>query len=256
MKKTTLYAVTYSSVLIFFAFLFGLIFVPAGTLYFWKGWIYWVVFCVSTFVITAYFLKYDPALIERRIRPTETRPMQMIGQSVAAVLFMGGMIFLPSLDYRLGWSTVPIWISILANILVIIGFTIVFAVFKVNTFTSRAVEHMEGQTVITVGPYSVVRHPMYSGAALIIFATSLALDSLWGLVPALLLMIVIVLRILDEKNQEIADKLRTVFAEWYLNGHTDEKDPNTIILRIRLTDGVLFSHGTRYDINFTDIYTI
>ena len=61
-------------------------------------------------------------------------------------------------------------------------------------------------------------------------------------------MIVIVLRILDEKNQEIADKLRTVFVEWYTNGHTDEKDPNTIILRIRLTDGVLFSHGTRYDV--------
>ena len=57
--------------------------------------------------------------------------------------------------------------------------------------------------------------------------------------------------ILAEENQEIADKLRTVFAEWYDNGHTDEKDPNTCILRVRLTDGVLLSHGTRYDIDFT-----
>ena len=56
--------------------------------------------------------------------------------------------------------------------------------------------------------------------------------------------------ILAEQNREIADKLRTVFAEWYDNGHTNESDPNTCILCIHLTDGVLLSHGTRYDINF------
>lgn len=50
-----------------------------------------------------------------------------------------------------------------------------------------------------------------------------------------------------EANEEIAAKLRTAFASWYDNGHTNEEDPNTIILRIRLTDGILFSHGTRYD---------
>ena len=58
--------------------------------------------------------------------------------------------------------------------------------------------------------------------------------------------------ILEKKNTEIADKLRTAFAEWYNNGHTNEDDPNTCILCIRLTDGVLLSHGTRYDIDFTD----
>lgn len=52
------------------------------------------------------------------------------------------------------------------------------------------------------------------------------------------------------QNQAIADKLRAAFAAWYLNGHTNEDDPNTCILRIRLTDGVLFSHGTRYDLDF------
>jgi Uncharacterized conserved protein len=56
----------------------------------------------------------------------------------------------------------------------------------------------------------------------------------------------------DEKNVELMKRLRAAFAEWYDNGHTDEGDPNTCILRVRLTAGVLFSHGTRYDINFTD----
>lgn len=58
--------------------------------------------------------------------------------------------------------------------------------------------------------------------------------------------------ILARENEELAAKLRTAFAEWYDNGHTNEADPNTCILCIHLTDGVLFSHGTRYDIDFTE----
>lgn len=54
----------------------------------------------------------------------------------------------------------------------------------------------------------------------------------------------------DDKNAEIMSKLRAAFAEWYDNGHTNEDDPNTCVLRIRLTDGVLFNNGTRYDIDF------
>jgi general stress protein 26 len=60
--------------------------------------------------------------------------------------------------------------------------------------------------------------------------------------------------ICDEKNADIADKLRSIFAEWYSNGHIDETDPNTIILRIRLTNAILLSHGTRYDIDFNTIF--
>ena len=53
-----------------------------------------------------------------------------------------------------------------------------------------------------------------------------------------------------EKNAEIMSKVRAAFAEWYDNGHTDEEDPNTCLLRVRLEEGVLFCHGTRYDIDF------
>ena len=54
-----------------------------------------------------------------------------------------------------------------------------------------------------------------------------------------------------ERNAEIMAKVRTAFAAWYDNGHTDEEDPNTCLLRVRLTEGVLYHHGTRYDIDFT-----
>lgn len=56
--------------------------------------------------------------------------------------------------------------------------------------------------------------------------------------------------ILREENAALADMLRAAFAAWYGNGHVNEADPHTVLLRIRLTDGVLFHHGTRYEIEF------
>ena len=53
------------------------------------------------------------------------------------------------------------------------------------------------------------------------------------------------------ENKEITDTLKKAFASWIDSGHTNFEDENTCILQIRLTDGVLFSHGTRYDIDFT-----
>lgn len=50
-----------------------------------------------------------------------------------------------------------------------------------------------------------------------------------------------------QENAALADRLRRAFASWYDNGHTNEADPNTVILRMKLTDGILFDHGTRYD---------
>jgi general stress protein 26 len=57
--------------------------------------------------------------------------------------------------------------------------------------------------------------------------------------------------VLSPSNTEIMAKLRKAFADWYDNGHTDESDPNTCILQIKLTDGLLLNHGTRYEIDFT-----
>ncbi len=55
----------------------------------------------------------------------------------------------------------------------------------------------------------------------------------------------------NEKNQAMMARLHTVFAQWYDNGHVDENDPNTCLLRVRLTSGVLFHEGKKYVIDFT-----
>lgn len=199
MKKSTLYLVTYISVFVFFVLLIGLIFVPAGDFEFTLGWLYWSSFCIPTLFITVYFLKKNPALIERRVMPTETRPKQIIGQSVAALLF-GGIIVIPAVDHRMGWTAVPFTVAILSDIGVVAGFFVVFEVFRENAFASRAIETMEEQKVIKTGLYAIVRHPMYSGASLIIIATPLALNSLSGITISATLLAIIIFRLLDEEK--------------------------------------------------------
>lgn len=54
-----------------------------------------------------------------------------------------------------------------------------------------------------------------------------------------------------ESNAELAEKLHSAFAAWYGNGHNNDEDTNTVILRIRMTDGILLHHGTKFDIDFT-----
>src|SRR5271169_1294318 len=112
-----------------------LIFLPAGSVRYWQGWLFWTVFLASVLWITLYFLKYDPHLIEGRIEAgprAEQRKNQRIIQTFAGVL-AAALIVVPALEYRFGGSSVPAVFVMLADGLVAISFWIVFAVFQANT---------------------------------------------------------------------------------------------------------------------------
>ena len=190
-----------------FAILCVLIFVSAGTLDYWQGWLYWAVFAVVTSAITVYFLRNDRGLIERRMAfgpVAEPERAQRGIQSLAFVLFCALMI-VPGLDRRFGWSHVP-WALVLAGDLgVALGFWIVFLVFKENQYAASLVRVEEGQRVISTGPYAYVRHPMYLGALLLFAGTALALGSWWALAIVPALKLVLVARLLDEERRLSAD---------------------------------------------------
>ena len=184
-----------------FLFVFAVfLFLSAGTLDFWYGWVFFAVFSISTLLITVYFLFKDPALIRRRIKSGETRKEQKILQSISGFMFFVGLLAIPGLDFRYSWSSVPDVIIILSDIFVLMGFVIVFLVFKTNSYTSAIIEVSDGQKAITTGVYSIVRHPMYLGAVLILIFTPLALDSLWALIPSLFICVFVVFRLLDEEK--------------------------------------------------------
>jgi protein-S-isoprenylcysteine O-methyltransferase Ste14 len=184
------------------------LFAPAWTFRFWQAWIYLFLFASSSMAITIYLWKRDRALLSRRVSAgpiaEKTRTQQII-QLFASLGFLA-ILVVPSLDRRFSWSQVPLWLVLAGDLLVVLGFYIVFKVFSVNTFTAATVEIAEKQTVVSTGPYAFVRHPMYSGALIMLLGTPLALASWWGLVPFVLMVTVIVVRLLDEEKL-LLDKL-------------------------------------------------
>jgi protein-S-isoprenylcysteine O-methyltransferase Ste14 len=178
------------------------LFGPAGTLDYWQAWVYLLVFVGCAEIITLYLWRHDPRLLERRIAAgprAEKQTLQKLIQGVAAITFIGSLI-VPSVDHRFAWSRVPLALEIAGDVLVVIGFFIVFQVFKANSFTAATIEVATDQKVISAGPYAIVRHPMYAGALVMLVGTPLALGSWWGLLLLVPMTFVLVLRLLDEEK--------------------------------------------------------
>jgi protein-S-isoprenylcysteine O-methyltransferase Ste14 len=104
-----------------------------------------------------------------------------------------------ALDHRFRWSSVPWYVSAAGSVLVALGYYCFFRVVRVNSFAAANVRVEKDQTVISTGPYAVVRHPMYSGALVLLLATPLALGSRVGLLVAVVFVPILVWRILNEE---------------------------------------------------------
>jgi protein-S-isoprenylcysteine O-methyltransferase Ste14 len=178
------------------------IFLPAWTLDYWQAWILVAIFFACTLAVTLYLMKNDPKLLERRVKAgvgSEQERSQNIIQAFAAVVFIA-IFVVSALDHRFGWSIVPLSLIALGDFLIVLGFYLVFLVFKENTFASGTIEVGTEQKVIATGPYALVRHPMYVGALVMLVGVPLALGSLWGLVAIVPMVMVLVARLLDEEK--------------------------------------------------------
>jgi protein-S-isoprenylcysteine O-methyltransferase Ste14 len=178
------------------------VFLPAWTFNYWQGWAFLAVFFVSALAITLYLMKHDPKLLEKRVYagPTaEKETSQKIIQSIASMGFIA-MLVVPALDHRFRWSTISSYASIAGDVLVALGFLIIFFVYKENSFTSATIEVYAEQKVVSTGLYGLVRHPMYMGALVMFIGMILALGSWWGLFIFLLILPALLWRIFDEER--------------------------------------------------------
>jgi len=179
-----------------------MLFVPAGTVYYLPAWGYLAVFFGASVLITIYLTKYDPELLKRRVSagPTaEEKTTQKIIMLFASIGFIA-LLVMSALDYRFGWSRVPIALVALGDVLVGTGFYITFLVYCENTFASAIIEIAEDQKVISTGPYAIVRHPMYAGGLLLLLGMPLALGSYWGLLVLVAMMPCLLWRLYDEEK--------------------------------------------------------
>jgi protein-S-isoprenylcysteine O-methyltransferase Ste14 len=185
-------------------FVAALLFIPARSLRYWQGWVFMAILFLPMPITSVYFMKRDPQLVERRLRTKEKISEQKTIIRWAQLVFFAALL-LPGLDYRFGWSRVPLWLTILSQLFVFAGYLITLWVMKENSFASRTVEIQEGQKVISTGPYRLVRHPMYFGGVLMLLFTPLALGSWWALPGFLLVIPLIVLRLLNEEKMLCRD---------------------------------------------------
>ena len=185
--------------LLFFA---AIVFFCAGTFDYWQGWAFIAVFFASTMGFTAYMVLYDRPLLERCMKSGpqyEKEFAQKIIVSLVFILFFASMI-LPVLDYRYQFSPVPVFVSVIGDVLVALSFLFMFWVLTINSYAAANVRIEESQPVIDSGPYAYVRHPMYAGAIWLFVGIPLALGSWWSLSLIVLVLPVLAWRLLDEEK--------------------------------------------------------
>lgn len=179
-----------------------LLFLPAGTLNYWQAWVFIAIFLVATLGPSLYLAVTNPATLARRMHggPTaETRPLQkvIITATFASVV---ALTVVSALDHRFGWSHVPTAMVVVGNVLVVLGLVLAQAVILQNNYAGASIQVENEQPLVSTGLYGVVRHPMYSGALIMMFGMPLALDSYWGVLVTVLAVPILVLRILDEES--------------------------------------------------------
>jgi protein-S-isoprenylcysteine O-methyltransferase Ste14 len=185
-------------------FLAALLFGSAGSVKFWQAWAFTGVSSLATTFACVYFYKHDPQLLERRM----LRKENTVAQKVFLALWQGlgaTSLFLAGYDHRVGWSrvflaSVPVWLELLSLLAILASHVLFFYVMKANSFAASVIRVEAGQTVITTGPYRLVRHPMYLAFAVMTLFTPMALGSFLALPVAVPILVIIVLRLLHEEK--------------------------------------------------------
>jgi protein-S-isoprenylcysteine O-methyltransferase Ste14 len=196
----------WTSLVVGFVVIAVALFGSAGTTSYWQAWVYLAV-CAITSTLVTHRIVNDPRLLASRTKagPTaEQRPIQRVITAAGAVVLVAGYV-VPGLDRRLHWSDVPPWLCIAGDAAIAISMWMVDRVFEVNSFGAATIEVADGQTVISTGPYAIVRNPMYACAALYLVGLALALGSYWALVPAALAILGFVVRLFDEEAMLVRD---------------------------------------------------
>jgi protein-S-isoprenylcysteine O-methyltransferase Ste14 len=177
----------------------ALLFLAAGTLAYWQGWVFLALFFIPMALIALYLFKCSPELLKKRLETKEQKPEQ----GILAKLFyitIGAILLISGLDKRYGWSSVPFVVVIISAILFLAGYLFLFLVFKENKYLAHTVVVTKDQRVVASGPYAIVRHPMYLSELIMFIFAPMALGSYWGIIPNILLSAVLTARIITEEQ--------------------------------------------------------
>ncbi|AZO29885.1 MULTISPECIES: isoprenylcysteine carboxylmethyltransferase family protein [Mesorhizobium] len=189
---------------LWFGFMGTLLFVSAGTLHWTGAWVYIVVMVGLSLTMGVALARRDPGLMNERLRPPIQKNQTAADKILLSILLLGifGWLALMGFDFRFGWSPVSAWVQAIGALVLLVGIWICYLTMLENSFAAPVVKIQDerGQRVITTGPYSYVRHPMYGGAILYFAGTALLLGSWWGLASVLVFIVLLAIRTFIEEK--------------------------------------------------------
>lgn len=183
-----------------------LIFVPAGTLYYWNGWLLMTVLFVPMLLAGIVLLRKKPELLRKRLQMKETQEEQITIVKLTGLLFVVGFL-IAGLDYRFCWNPLPKAVSLVAAGVFLLGYLLYAWVLQNNDYLSRTVEIQEHQQVVDTGPYCIVRHPMYAATVFMFLTVPMILGSLFSLLVFCVYPFFIAKRI-QQEEQLLASELK------------------------------------------------
>ena len=176
-----------------------LLFLPAGTLDYWQGWLFVGVLFVPMFVAGIVLMFRQPELLRKRLEAKEEEKEQKWVVALSGMLFMA-MFVVAGLNRRYMWWMLPDWAVFAAAGLFLVGYLLYAEVLRENVWLSRTIEVQEHQKVVDTGLYGIVRHPMYAATLLLFLSMPLVLGSLWSFAIMLFYIPVISKRIRNEEK--------------------------------------------------------
>ena len=176
-----------------------LIFLPAGTLAFSKGWLLMGLLFIPMFVAGLVMLAKSPEFLAKRLDVKEKRSAQQGVVKLSGLMFIAGFV-VAGLDFRFGWSVMPRAVTVVAAVLFLLAYLLYAEVMRENAYLSRTIQVEEGQTLVSTGLYGIVRHPMYMATLLLFMVMPLVLGSWWALIPFAFYPAIIISRLKDEEE--------------------------------------------------------
>lgn len=176
----------------------ALLFLSAGTWYYPGGWLFCILLFIPILIFGLVLFVKAPDLLRKRLasKEKEISQKQVIGLSV--LMFVVGFV-VAGLDFRFGWSQMPVWIVTIASMGLLLSYGLYAEVLRENAYLSRTVEVQEGQKVIDTGLYGIVRHPMYMASTGLFLSIPLVLGSWFAFIIFLIYPTLLVKRIQNEE---------------------------------------------------------
>ena len=190
-----------------------LLFLPAGTINYWNGWLLIGILFVPMFIAGIVMMIKSPELLKKRLNIKEKQGEQKQVVLLSSLMFIAGFI-LAGFNYRYSWIILPDMFVIISSIIFILSYILYAEVLRENKYLSRTIEVQENQKVIDTGLYGIVRHPMYMATIFLFLSMPLILGSIYSFVIFLLYPIIIAKRIKNE--EEVLEK--------DLNGYKEYKE--------------------------------